>query len=200
VQDVRIQHLRAGRRAEAWRNNLLTLGPSAVSTDPLIVSDLHLLCVGVELLLQHRPASATDMRAEAAEFNRRFGGHADHARDLAIAPYWLNGRRGEPFWDAVRGMEVPGSLAGKQALYAARGQVALYDDEPLEQWGWITLFDELGVRPRLYNPLAEYIPDAQLGAHAAKARARMLEAVARMPAHGDYLAALQTATQGSGRG
>jgi tryptophan 7-halogenase len=190
VSDLCITHTRFGRRAQAWQANVLSLGAAAASIDPLLVSDLQLLCIGVERLLGLLPADPDEMHAERAEFNRRFGGYADRARDLAIAHYWLNGRRGEPFWDAARAMSVPESLAGKRELYEGRGQVVLLDDEPVEHWGWISLFDEFGVRPRCYSPLADGVPPEQLAAHAAKARALMLDAVARMPAHGAYLATL----------
>jgi len=105
--------------------------------------------------------------------------------------YWLNGRHGEPFWDVARDMSVPESLSGKRDLYASLGQVALYDDEPVEHWSWISLFDELGLWPQNYSPLANGVPKNQLLAHAAKARALMLEAVARMPSHGAYLAGVK---------
>ncbi len=192
VSDVRIMHARMGRLEQPWQGNIVAVGPAAASIEPLTVSPLQLLVVGVERLLELLPAGREDMRAEASEFNRRLGGYVDRARDLSIAAYWLNGRQGEPYWDAARNVAVPDSLAAKLALFTGRGQTALYDDEPVEQWGWISLFDELGVRPGTCSPLADGVPPEQLAAHADKARALMLAAVARMPMHGAYLAQIRT--------
>lgn len=196
VSDVRIVHARNGRMARPWLGNSVVLGPAAACIEPLVVSELQLLCAGLERLLHLLPADGTDMQAEATEFNRRFGGYAERARDLAITHYWLNGRVGEPFWDAVRDMQVPDSLAAKRELYEGRGHVSLYDDEPLEQWGWINLFDEMGLRPRCHSPLADGVPREQLAAHAARARSLMLEAVARMPTHAACLAGIKPDAQG----
>jgi tryptophan 7-halogenase len=187
--DPVVRAVRWGRLHGPWQGNCVALGSAAVRIDPVVVGNLQLACVGLEHLLQLLPASI-DMHAEAIEFNRRFGAYADRSRDLTIAHYLLNGRRGESFWDAARAVPRPESLAYKLSLYEGRCQVALYDDEPVEQWGWLSLFDDAGLLPRHYNPLADGVPREQLAAHAQKARAFMLDAVAAMPLHGKYLAGL----------
>jgi len=190
LNDLQARYVRLGRRGRVWWRNCVALGAAAALIDPVAVTNLHLLRLGLDLLLRLLPAgrSAT---VEAAEYNRRFTALLDHARDFTLAHYKLNGRAGEPLWDACRDMAVPDSLDYKLRLYASRGRVALYDEEPLDEVRWINLFDEQGVTPRACSPIAEGLAVADMRAHAERVRAVMIEAVGRMPAHAEFLAGLQ---------
>ena len=189
--DVRRAPLRSGRRAEAWRGNCVALGSAAVSIDPLAVSNLQLLRSGVDRLLALLPADP-EAAAERAEYNRRFAAECDNARDYAAAHYALNGRRGEAFWDERRGAELPDSLAYRVELYKATGRVALYDDEPLEESAWLSLFDENGVRPARVHPMAAGVAARDARRHAERVRAVMIETLRGMPPHAETLAALRS--------
>ena len=190
--------LRPGRRKQPWHLNVLAVGTAAAQIEPLAVTHLDLLRRDVDRLLKLLPGDR-EARTEAAEYNRAAALLLDNARDFALLHYRLNGRRGEPFWDACRQAPLPPSLDYKLRLYESRGRVALYDEEPLEAESWIALFDECGVQPRRYNPLADGFPIADLEAHAERVRKIMLDALARMPSHGDYLARLGAASAELGR-
>ena len=190
--------LRPGRRKEPWHRNVLAVGSAAAQIEPLAVTHLDLLRRDVDRLLKLLPGDR-EGRTEAAEYNRAAALLLDNARDFALLHYRLNGRRGEPFWDACRQAPLPPSLDYKLRLYESRGRVALYDEEPLEAASWIALFDECGVRPRRYNPLADGFPVADLEAHAERVRKIMLDALTRMPSHGDYLARLGASSAEHGR-
>lgn len=184
--------LRCGRRREPWQGNCVALGPAASAIDPVAVGDLHLLQNAIARLLELLPCDR-GARVEAREYNRRTGMELDNARDYAIALYKTNGRRGDAFWDDRRAMHVPESLEYRMRLYASLGRVALYDEEPLEDASWISLFDEQGLRPRNHHPIADGFATADLEAHVARVRAIMLEELRKMPAHGDYLDRLKAA-------
>lgn len=189
LRELHRHYVRFGRRESPWRSNVIALGAAAALIDPVGVSNLNLLRAGVDLLLQLLPAGS-DWAAESVEFNRRFGLLLDHARDFALAHYRLNGREGEPFWDACREVSVPDSLDYKIRLYECRGRVPLYDEEPLEEDGWTQLFDEHGLRPRAYSPIADGFNTADLQQHVQLVRTVMLDAVAKMPTYSDYLGRL----------
>lgn len=184
------RRLRFGRRTNPWHGNTLALGSAAALIDPVATSNLQLLRTGLDRLLRLLPGSS-EFTVEAAEYNRQAALHLDNARDFAVLHYRLNGRTNEPFWDACRRRELPASLEYRMRLYESRGRVALYDEEPLEAESWIAVFDECGVRPRRYHPIADGFPRAHLEAHVERVRAIMIEALARMPSHGDYLSRLQ---------
>lgn len=189
LQDLHRHYVRFGRRETVWCGNVVALGTAAALIDPVGVSNLNLLRAGVDLLLQLLPADA-NCEAESAEFNRRFGLLLDHARDFALAHYRLNGRDGEPFWDACRAVDVPEALDYKFRLYECRGRVPLYDEEPLDEDSWTQLLDEHGLRPRAYSPIADGFNTADLQQHVQLVRTVMLDAVAKMPTYADYLGRL----------
>jgi tryptophan halogenase len=193
LQELHRHYVRFGRREAPWRSNVVALGTAAALIDPVGVSNLNLLRSGIDLLLQLLPGfddHGVDCAAESTEFNRRFGLLLEHARDFALAHYRLNGREGEPFWDACRAVGVPDSLDYKFRLYECRGRVPLYDEEPLDEDSWTQLFDEHGLRPRAYSPIADGFNTADLQQHVQLVRTVMLDAVAKMPTYADYLGRL----------
>lgn len=178
--------VRFGRRHFAWNRNCVALGAAAVLIDPIGVSNLHLLRSGIRRLCTLLPGGA-DTEVMAAEFNRQSAAEISHARDFALLHYRLNGREGEPLWDAARKMAIPASLGYRLQLYANLGRVAMYDFEPLEDISWINLFDEHGVQPRQLHPVAAGVGIEELKAHAERVRSVMMMAVQEMPLHADYL-------------
>jgi tryptophan halogenase len=187
--DVQAAPASFGRRGEPWHRNCVALGTAAALLDPVGLSNLEILRSGIDRLLRLLPGSPAGT-VEAAEYNRRTTAELDNARDFAMLHYRLNGRRGDPMWDECRAMAVPASLGYKMKLFEARGKVAMYDQEPFEEASWTNLFDEHGVRPRHYNPVADGFESGELQAHLEKMRAYMLGALRTMPLHADYLLSL----------
>lgn len=192
--------LRFGRRTNAWHRNAIALGAAAALIDPVGISNLQLLGIGINHLLQLLPANR-DTTAICTEYNRQMALQLDHARDFAILHYKLNGRRGEPFWDSCRAMPLPEELGYKLELFRSRGRVALYDEEPLEEASWLNLFDEHGVNPRGYSTIADGFSLEDLQKHLQRVRAVMMAALAEIPSHADYLAHIREkpGTQGETR-
>ena len=182
--------LRFGRRSKAWHRNCIALGAAAGVIDPVATSNLELLRAAIERLLRLLPGDRV-ATAEVAEYNRLTSMQLERALDFAVLHYKLNGRRGERLWDACREMPVPASLDYKMRLYQSRGRVAMYDEEPLDEASWINLFDEHGVRPHNYNPIADGFGAAELQAHMERARTIMLDELKKMPLHADYLSGLR---------
>jgi tryptophan halogenase len=192
LDDVRTGPMRFGRRTRAWQRNCVALGASAVLLDPVATSNLQLLCTAIDRLLKLLPAERSAW-AESAEYNRLTALEQDHARDFAILHYKLNRRYGEGLWDACRTMPIPETLEYKCRSYESRGRIALYDEEPLEEASWLNLFDEHGVHPRHYSPIADGFTIDELENHCKRVRAIMIEELVKMPSHGDYLSSRRSA-------
>jgi len=190
LEEIETGSMRFGRRTKAWQRNCIALGPAAVVIDPIATSNLQLLRSGIDRLLKLLPAERS-ARVEAAEYNRLTAMEQDHARDFAILHYKLNRRQGEPLWDACRNMQVPETLEYKYRSYESRGRIAMYDEEPLEEVSWLNLFDEHGVRPRHYSPMADGFTAGELEDHCKRVRAIMIEELANVPPHGEYLSRLR---------
>jgi tryptophan halogenase len=180
-------HFEGGRTALAWSRNCIALGAAAAIVEPLHSTSLHLVQSALARLLKLFP-SGRDHAAEAAEYNRQTAEELDRLRDFVILGYKLNGRRGEPFWDAVREMAVPETLQHKLDLYRSRGRVPLLDGDMFEEAEWNSVLDAHGMRPRRYDVRADGFPLERLRQHFAAVRSVMLQAAASLPRHGDYLA------------
>jgi tryptophan halogenase len=189
LSGIRSGALEVGRRIRPWSRNCITLGAAAASIDPVGASNLHLLRSAMQRLLGLLPATR-DADALADEYNRQTAAELDGARDFAVLHYKLNGRSGDPMWNECRDMAVPSSLEYKIRLYESRGIVAMYDEEFFEEIAWINLFDENGVRPRQYKAVADGFSGEQIQAHVGRVRAAMIDALAKMPTHAEYLAGL----------
>jgi len=186
--------VRFGRRKQAWLNNCISLGTSAALIDPVAISNLQLLRSGINRLLTLLPAGP-DATAVRTEFNRQTAMQLDNARDFAILHYKLNGRTGEPFWDICRSMQMPESLAYKLRLYESNGLIAMYDEEPLEDGSWLNLYDEHGIRPDRYSPIADGFRPEDLLKHLQRVRDVMMETLKTMPTHAEYLLRLKSRSQ-----
>ena len=184
---------RFGRQSVFWSGNCIAIGPAAVRIDPVGCSNLSLLQLGIDRLLRLLPGGS-DTTVEAAEYNRQMTGLCERARDFAFVHYRLNGRRGDPAWDAVRGAAGSPELEYTIKLYESRGHVVSYDEEPLDESSWINLFDEHGLRPRTYNRIADGFDLAVLQEHLGRIREAMIDELKRMPLHSDYLASIRAST------
>jgi tryptophan halogenase len=191
--------LRAGRRREAWIKNCVALGTAAAIIEPLAVSNLQLLRSGISRLLELLPADLHP-EAERREYNRRSALELDNSLEFAAAMYKTNGRRGEAFWNERRMMPVPDKLDYRMRLYSSLGRVVQYDEEPLEDTSWISLFDEQGMRPKRYHPIARGFTTENLQAHITRARAIMIEELKKMPTHAEYLSRLKQTLHQTGSG
>lgn len=184
--DVRLTAYLPGRRRDSWHLNCVALGAAAAVADPLQPSAMHLLCNAIDRLLRLFPPGPS-APLEAAEHNRESADELDRLRDFLIARYRTNRRLGEPFWDALRTMNVPDTLGRKLALYESRCRIPLIDGDLQDEQEWIALLDNHGVRPRRYDALADAIPQARIERHFARIREVMLAAAASLPLHADYL-------------
>jgi tryptophan halogenase len=167
----------AGYYPSPWQGNCVALGGAAVTIDPSSSLSLHLLCSGILRLLDQ----------ESIEFNRQFSAEIECARDYSIAHFKLNGRVGEPFWDACRSMSVPDSLVHRIEVYENCGRVVLHDGEVVDRMNWVALFDAQGIYPKQYDVVARGLPLQLINDHLAAIRQTLLAAVVTLPPYSMYL-------------
>jgi tryptophan halogenase len=175
-----------GRRAVPWHRNCIAIGTAAATVEPLGATGLHLLHSELTRLARLFP-SKDSSGAERAEYVRTWTDEVDRLRDFLMARYKLNGRRGEPFWEACAQMEVPEPLSRKIALYRSRGRVSMEEEEPFEERDWTMLFDAQGVRTRRYDLRADALDAERIERHMDRLRELILKAAAGLPLHDDYL-------------
>jgi tryptophan halogenase len=185
INRPRDEAAQAGKRMP-WNGNCVAVGAATATIEPLHSMPFSLLQNGVERLLRLLPASM-EMESEANEYNRATTEEIDRARDLALLPYRLNGRTEEPIWDQASQTSPLGELERKIDLYRSRGRVPLLDGDQLHEGEWAALFDGHGVTPARTDALAAAVPLDRLTGQLARMRQVMIQAIAPLPSHGDYL-------------
>lgn len=192
--DVVVTPFAAGAR-KSWIGNCVAIGEAAVGCEPLDAVQLHPIHVGISNLVAMFPVAVETM-PEALAFNAAIASHVRNVRDFQIAHYRLNGRVGDPFWDAARGREGPASLEAKIGLFASRGLVALGDDEAFQEQNWAALFVGHGLIPRSYDPLVDRVPADQQIAALRNLLGSIAREVTGMPTVEAFLAAAAATSPG----
>ena len=182
------ERFRSGRRVDIWRGNCIALGAAAGILEPLHPTALTLLLSSLARLIQLWPANPL-APIEAAAFNRATAAAWDGARDFVIAHYAVAGRAGS-FWEQRRSVAVPGQLEAKRDLFAARGRLPMFDEEPFDEADWAAMFDALGLNPRRYDARADLIPLTDIEEHLAEQRTRAIAQVRALPRYLDVMAPL----------
>lgn len=181
----------SGRRSRFWVNNCVALGAAAVDLEPLAAAELHIAQLGVAHLIELFPLDASGV-IEAAEYNRVMGESADALRDFTCAHYRVSSRPGA-FWDAVRAVAPPATLAAKLDLHAASGRIDMRDHEPFEEVDWAWLLLGSGVVPAALEWQITRALSVLQHPQAVELRTVIEKLAGGMPRHVDYLARVKAA-------
>jgi tryptophan halogenase len=123
------------------------------------------------------------------EFNRLVDLEYDRVRDFLILHFHATTRNDSEYWNYLRTMPVPDSLAEKMALWREAGRVEKYSDGLFYDASWIAVYIGQGVLPERHDTRAQ-LPDPDQIARAMKGlRAAIESEVAAMPGHRAFLAA-----------
>lgn len=186
IVEPRVLRFLAGRRKRSWVKNCVAIGLSSGFLEPLESTSIYLIQAAITALIElfpEREISSTDRD----EFNRLIDLEYDRIRDFLILHYHATTRSDSPFWDYVRTMEVPDSLAEKIELFRSRGRVVKYREGVFLDSSWIAVYVGQGVVPESYDPRADN-PTPEAVARGMEALRTDIAAVAgAMPDHRDYI-------------
>ena len=194
--DPRLLRFKTGMRRKHWVGNCLAVGLSAGFLEPLESTSIHLAQSAISRFLAVLPRG-TPEPATVDWFNAQADFEWSRVRDFIILHYWANDRRGEPFWDERRAMELPGTLRAKIGQWQASGFIHREHEELFTEVAWFQVFAGQGVETRGYNPLADALPEADLRALLDGTEATLVDQVRELPRHLDVLARLVGQTQGA---
>ena len=175
-----------GMRRKVWNRNVVAIGLSSGFLEPLESTSIHLIQTGIERLLDYLPVSGFGA-GDRDNFNRRAVYEMERIRDFIILHYNANQRTGQPFWDALREMDVPDTLSEKLAMFRAGGKVVRDQDELFDVPGWVQVMLGQGVEPEGWHPLADQLSSEQLEQFLGSVKSAYERDVARMPDHQDYV-------------
>jgi len=182
------KHLRftTGRRKKLWNKNCVAIGLSGGFMEPLESTSIHMIQSGISKLIALFPSR--DMNAvEQGEYNRLMHDDFTHIRDFLMLHYVATRRDDSPFWQHIRDMDVPDSLAHKMQLLTGSGRFFKYDAELFDVTSWVAVAAGQGFAPTGYNPLVRSLSDDNISKSLANMRSVIDKAVTAMPPHIDFV-------------
>lgn len=154
LADPRILRFRAGRRRESWVGNVVSIGLASGFLEPLESTSIHLAQMAVMRLVELFPERQIDP-ADRAAFNATVDYEYDRVRDFLILHYNATTRDDSDFWNHVRTMQLPDSLAGKLELWRESGRIEKYGEGLFLEPSWVAVYLGQGMMPERYDPRAD---------------------------------------------
>ncbi|WBH15529.1 tryptophan halogenase family protein [Sphingomonas radiodurans] len=183
--DPRLIRFRTGRRRRAWIGNCVALSLASGFVEPLESTSIHLIMIGVTRLLQLFPFEGIDP-ALVDRFNDQSRDELERVRDFIILHYHLN-ERPEPFWQRMREMEIPDSLAARIDLFRGGAHAYQSASDLFRVDSWLQVMLGQRLEPEQYHHVARMMPPGQLGKSLGDIKARIAVQLAHMPTHQAFL-------------
>lgn len=182
LADPRILRFRAGRRRESWVGNVVSIGLASGFLEPLESTSIHLAQMAVMRLIELFPERRIDP-ADRAAFNATVDYEYDRVRDFLILHYHATTRDDSDFWNHVRTMALPDSLAGKLELWRESGRIEKYGEGLFLEPSWVAVYLGQGMMPQRYDPRADNPAPAALKRALDDIADTIRSRVAAMPDH-----------------
>lgn len=186
LAEPRFLRFTTGKRRRQWVHNVVAIGLSAGFLEPLESTSIHLIQLAIGRLLDFFPDSGWDA-VGIAEYNRLMDLEYERVRDFLVLHYHATERADTPFWDYVRTMTVPDSLAHKMEAFRARGVVVNYRDGMFLDASWLAVYLGQRVIPARPDPRTEMMSPTGLTLRLAAMKQACAEAAATLPTHAEYL-------------
>lgn len=152
--EPRILKFTTGRRKKFWNKNCVTIGLSGGFMEPLESTALHLIQAGISKLIALFP-DKTFNPVERAEYNKLTCMQFDQIRDFLILHYQATQRDDSDFWNYVRTMDVPDTLASKVELFRSKGRIFRFEDELFGVSNWLAVLLGQGIYPQNWDPMVD---------------------------------------------
>ncbi|MET3438527.1 tryptophan halogenase family protein [Sphingomonas sp. 1185] len=185
--DPRAVRFRPGKRIRAWEKNVVALGLAGGFLEPLESTSIHLIQTGLLRLIALFPGRGFHA-VDREEYNRQTDFEYRDVRDFIIAHYKVTNRQDTPFWQYLKHMDVPDSLAERIALFRSSARFFMHGKAELfreESWVQVLLGQGLVAR---HDPMVDMIPDAQASDFLKDVEEVIAEVAAAMPTHEAFIA------------
>jgi tryptophan halogenase len=186
LADPRPIRFTTGQRKAYWHKNCVAIGLASGFIEPLESTSIHFIQNGIMWLLLMFPEMGID-DATVREYNTKLRTEAEHIRDFIVLHYRLNERTAEPFWDYVRDMPIPDSLAQRMALFKRTGRVFKPQEDVFSENSWVQVMMGQGLMPQGYHNIADAMADTQLDTFLTNIRVGIDQSLGRLPDHQGFL-------------
>ncbi|HSC68293.1 MAG TPA: tryptophan halogenase family protein [Cellvibrio sp.] len=153
VTEPKLIRFTTGMRSDFWHKNCVAIGLSSGFLEPLESTSISLIQTGIAKMTGYLVDFKIDEK-HVAEANRLNRLEYERIRDFIILHYKLNGRA-DPFWQQVKEMEVPATLAKKIAAFKGAGEITLAEQESFKEESWISMFYGFGLQPNALTPAVD---------------------------------------------
>ena len=154
--------------------------------EPLESTSIHLIQAGISKLIALFPDKRFNP-VEADEYNRLTAMQFEQIRDFLILHYKATQRRDSAFWDYVREMEIPDTLATKMELFRSKGRIFRFEDELFGEANWISVLLGQGVVPSTWDPMVDSIREADWKRHMATVHEAIRTTAEQLPPHETFI-------------
>ena len=192
LADPRVLRFRPGRRKRSWSHNVVAVGLASGFLEPLESTSIYLAQMAITYLVEQFPQDGRIDPRDRDEFNRLVDMEYDRIRDFLILHYNATTRDDSEFWNHVRTMTVPDSLAEKMELWRETGRIEKYSDGLFYDASWIAVYVGQGLIPRRHDPRPALGTVHTLERAFESLRGAILREVEAMPRHVDFLRAEET--------
>lgn len=187
LADPRVLRFRAGRRRTSWQKNVVAVGLASGFLEPLESTSIYLSQMAITYLIELFPENGGIDPRDRDEFNRLVDMEYDRVRDFLILHFHATTRDDSEFWNHVRTMEVPDSLAGKLELWRRAARIEKYSNGLFYDASWIAVYVGQGLLPAAHDPRAALADPMRVKAALDRLRQAIGAEVAAMPDHHAFL-------------
>ena len=186
IAEPRVLRFKAGRRTRSWVRNCVGVGLASGFLEPLESTSIYLIQAAITALIELFPEKEISA-VDRDEFNRLIDLEYDRIRDFLILHYHATERADTPYWDYVRTMPIPDSLAEKVELFRRRGRVVKYREGVFLDASWVAVYLGQHVIPAGHDLRADAPSAESLVAGLQKLAADIQGLSSDMEEHGAYL-------------
>ena len=184
--EPRLLKFKAGRRLKAWDKNVVSMGLASGFIEPLESTSIHLIQIGVTRLMQLFPFSGIT-QALINRYNDQSRSEYERIRDFIVLHYKVTERDDTPFWRDCRDMKIPDTLAERIELFKESAMAYQAPDEMFRVESWMQVMLGQRLRPRGYHHMGRMLGPERLRIALDTLRNSIAGAVAKMPAHRQFL-------------
>lgn len=186
LAEPRTLRFKTGMRKKAWSHNVVSLGLSSGFIEPLESTSIHLVQNGIARLFALFPDTPISP-VERDEYNRGMRDVYEDVRDFIILHYKATQRDDSQFWNDVRTMDVPESLARKMELWRLHGRVFRENAELFGLPSWVAVMLGQNISPDAYDAIADTLDEAKVRTAMQQMREGYRATAERLPTQEDFL-------------
>jgi tryptophan halogenase len=186
--DPNLLRFTPGHRKLFWNRNCVAIGLAGGFLEPLESTSIHLIQTAIIRLLGVFPGDQIDQRL-VDRFNRESRAEYEAVRDFVLAHYVLTAGRDTPFWQAVRDVAPPDSLAERIAVFRETGTILHDRGDFFGPTNWFAILTGQGCHATAWHPLVGALDGKIVADRIAALEARTAQMIAGLPSHADFIAA-----------